>query len=71
MSDHYRTVRLKPESARALSALSVRTGAHIADLPSQLVAALGGLDAAAAVVLRHRLAALGLDHDTGRGEAGR
>ena len=54
---------MRKESGRALSAVSHAAGVPVADVPAALVAALGGVDRAAAEVLRRRLAALGLGGD--------
>ena len=53
-----------------LSRVAHLSGLPVADVPAALVAALGGVDRAAAEMLRQRLAALGLGGDA-TGTSGR
>ena len=69
LKDPYRTVRVRKESGRLLSHVSHLSGLPVADVPAAVIEALGGVDRAAAEVLRRRLAALGLgDADYGQRE---
>ena len=52
--EDYRTVRLRPESARVLRAVATASGVPISRLPARLVELLGGVDAAAAAILQAR-----------------